>query len=247
MLKTILCQATSQTKMSSSQTGCIIKTNNEVTKQVALAIGIPGVIGLALSIVGLIAELVFVCTKKNNFLLRLFIYMTVADTITHAVYTSYLFIYFNPENGPLCAWIEVLTEYPSMVEFLFIISVNCVLLYKVYTSVRTSCYHCHGSKAIEFIFVVMHFIIPLIIVGVLKGIVGSPNPGECHIRGKDCNSTDNPELLFKIATEWIPVGIELPLSILCICTLSLWMCWLLRKHFLRAHMKTIFIEHNNFF
>ena len=57
--------------------------------------------------------------------------------------------------------------YPSMVEFLFIISVNCVLLHKVYTSVQISCYHCHGSKAIEFIFVVVHFLIPFIIVGVL--------------------------------------------------------------------------------
>ncbi len=30
--------------------------------------------------------------------------------------------------------------------------------------------------------------------------------------------------------------------ILCICTLSLWMCWLLKKHFLRARMKTILKE-----
>ena len=228
--------------MSFSQTGCKIEGSDEVTKQVAVAIGIPGVICLALSIVGLIAELVFVCKKKNNFLLRLFIYMTVAVTITHVAYTSYLLIYFDPENGPLCAWIEALTDYPTMVEILFIISINCVLLHKVYTSVRRSCYHCHGSKAIEVIFVVVHFIIPFIIVGVLKGIAGSPNPGECHIRGKDCNSTDDPELLYTIATEWIPVAIEIPLSILCICTLSVWMCWLLRKNFLRARMKTILKE-----
>ncbi len=228
--------------MSFSQTGCNIETSDEVTKQVALAIGIPGMICLALSIVGLIAELVFVCKKKNNFLLRLYIYMTVAGTITHAVYTSYWLIYFDPENGTLCAWIEALTEYPTMVEILFIISINCVLLHKVYTSVRISCYHCHGSKAIEVTFVVVHFIIPFIIVSILLGIVGSPNPGECHIRGKDCNSTEDTELLYTIATEYIPVAIEIPLSILCICTLSVWMCWLLRKNFLRARMKTILKE-----
>ena len=240
---TILCRAIHKlAKMSFSQTDCKIEASDEVTRQVALAMGVPGVICLALSIVGLIAELVFVCKKKNNFLLRLFIYMTVAVTITHVAYTSYLLIYFDPENGPLCAWIEALTDYPTMVEILFIISINCVLLHKVYTSVRRSYYHCHRSKAIEVIFVVVHFIIPLIIVGVLKGIVGSPNPSECHIRGKDCNSTDDPELLYTIATEYIPVAIEIPLSILCICTLSVWLCWLLRKHFLRARMRTILKE-----
>ncbi len=41
--------------------------------------------------------------------------------------------------------------YPSMIEFLFIISVNCILLHKIYTSVQRSCFHCHRSKAIEFI------------------------------------------------------------------------------------------------
>ncbi len=40
--------------MSSSQSDCISK---EVTRQAALAMGVPGVICLALSIVGLVAEL----------------------------------------------------------------------------------------------------------------------------------------------------------------------------------------------
>ncbi len=166
--------------------------------------------------------------------------MTVAVTITHGVYTSYLLIFFYPQNGPLCSWIEVLTTYPTMVEFLFIISINCVLLHKVYSSVRRSCFHCHGSKAIEFIFVLVHFFTPFIIVGILLKIKGDPNAGECHISG--CNHTEDSELWFKIATEWIPVAIELPLSIICICTLLVWCCWLLRKHFLRARMKTILKE-----
>ena len=204
---------------------------------------------LALSIVGLIAELVFVCKKKNNFLLRLYIYMTVAVTITNAVYTSYWLIYFDPENGPLCAWIEALTLYPTMVEFLFIISVNCVLLHKVYTSVRRSCYHCHGSKANEVLFVEIHFVTPLFVVAIMMGIAEKPrywpSSGECHFAykiGEDCDRRVTFKNLFKITTEWIPVAIEIPLSILCICTLSVWLCWLLRKHFLRARMKTILKE-----
>ncbi len=224
--------------MSSSQNDCN-ETSVDFTEQIALAIGIPGAICLALSIAGLVAELLFVCKKKNNFLLRLYIYMTLAVTITHGVHTSYLFIYNDPKNGELCSWIEALTAYPTNVEFLFIISINCVLLHKVYSSVRRSCFHCHGSKAIEFIFVVVHFITPLFIVGLLLQIKGGPNAGECHIMS---NHKEDSELWFKIATEWIPVAIELPLSILCICTLLVWCCWLLRKRFLRARMKTILKE-----
>ncbi len=96
---------------------------------------------------------------------------------------------------------------------------------------------------------IVHFIIPLIIVGVLLGIAGDPiywpSFGECHLAykvGEDCNRRYVVQSWFRIATEWILVAIEIPLSILCICTLSVWMCWLLKKHFLRAHMKTILKE-----
>ncbi len=122
----------------------MIETSTEVTKQAALAIGIPGVICLALSIAGLTTELLFVCKKKNNFLLRLYIYMTVAVLLVHIDHTLYLIIFFYPQNGWLCEIVEALAFYPFLVEFLFIISINCVLLHKVYSIVRTSHYHCHG-------------------------------------------------------------------------------------------------------
>ncbi len=227
--------------MSSFQNDRKIETNSEVTEQAALAMGVLGVICLALSIVGLIAELVFVCKKKNNFLLRLYIYLSVAVLLVHVTETLYLIIVSNPQNGRLCELIEILANYPAMVEFLFIISINCVLLYKVYTSVRRSCYHCHGSKETEVIFVAAHFFIPFIIVGVLLWAMGDPNSSECHI-SSDIYTYRNSEVVFKITTEWIPVAIEIPLSILCICTLTVWLCWLLRKHFLRARMKTILKE-----
>ncbi len=193
---------------------------------------------LALSIVGLVAELVFVCKKKNNFLLRLYIYLSVAVLLVHSANTLYLILSVYPQSGLLCEIIETVAFYASMVEFLFIISINCVLLYKVYTSVRTSCYHCHGSKATEVTFVVANFIIPLIIVGVLLRIKGYQNSGKCHINCIGKNDSD----LLKITAEYIPVGIELPLSILCICTLLIWCSWLLRKQFLKARMKTILKE-----
>ncbi len=223
--------------MSSFQNDRKIETNSEVTEQAALAMGVLGVICLALSIVGLIAELVFVCKKKNNFLLRLYIYLSVAVLLVHVTETLYLIIVSNPQNGRLC---EILANYPATVVFLFRISINCVLLYKVYTSVRRSCYHCHGSKETEFIFVAAHFFIPFIIVSVLLWAMGYPNSGECHL--SNIYTRRNSEVVFKIATEWIPVAIEIPLSILCICTLTVWLCWLLRKHFLRARMKTILKE-----
>ena len=234
--------------MPSNQNDCN-ETSLEFTRQAALSVGIPGVICLALSIVGLVAELVFVCKKKNNFLLRLFIYLSVAVTVAQVVQSLYLIIYFYPENGRLCAIIETIIYYPSMVEFFFIISVNCVLLYKVYSSVQRSCYHCHGSKSTEVLFVVVHFITPLFVVGLLMAIAGKPKywqpSNECHIAyksDKDCDRRLEFELLFKLIPEWIPVAIAIPLSILCICTLSVWCCWLLRRRLLRARMKTILKE-----
>ncbi len=188
----------------------------------------------------------FVCKKKNNFLLRLYIYLSVAVLLVHVANALYLFILVDLQNDWLCKVIETLVYYPAMVEFLFIISINCVLLHKVYTSVRRSCYHCHGSKANEVLFVIVHFLIPLIIISVLLWIARTwPTPRECHTFHKnvaDCNNGHESEVALKITTEWIPVAIEIPLSILCICTLSVWMCWLLRKHFLRARMKTILKE-----
>ncbi len=178
-------------KMSSTQSDCI-EISTTFTEQVALAIGIPGVICLALSIVGLVAELVFVCKKKNNFLLRLYIYLSVAVLLVQATDSLYLIISVYPQNGWLCKVIEDVVFYPAMVEFLFIISINCVLLHKVYTSVRRSCYHCHGSKANEVLFVIVHFLIPLIIISVLLWIARTwPTPRECHTFYKnvaDCNS-----------------------------------------------------------
>ena len=81
--------------MSSSPNDC--ETSDEVTRQVyvALAIGISGVLCLALSIVGLAAELEFVCKKKNNFLLRLYIYLSVAVLLVHVTdrYTVFVPLY----------------------------------------------------------------------------------------------------------------------------------------------------------
>ena len=235
-------------KMSSTQSDCI-EISTTFTEQVALAIGIPGVICLALSIVGLVAELLFVCKKKNNFLLRLYIYLSVAVLLVQATDSLYLIISVYPQNGWLCEIIEAFAFYPSMVEFFFIISIDCVLMHKIYTSVRTSCFHCNGFKAIEVIFVIVHFIIPLIIVGVLLAIPGDliywPYPGECHIANMndaDCNRRYKVKQWFKLTTEYIPVAIDIPLSILCICTLSIWCYWLLLKQLLRARMKTILKE-----
>ncbi len=97
----------------------MIETSTEVTKQAALANGIPGLICLTLSIAGLVAELLFVCKKKNNFLLRLYIYLSVAVLIVHIDNTLYLIIFFYPQNGWLCEIVEAVAFYPSMVEFLY--------------------------------------------------------------------------------------------------------------------------------
>ena len=63
--------------------------------------------------------------KKNNFLLRLFIYSSVADLTIHVNDTLYLITYFYPQNGPLCEFIWRLWQLPCNGRILV---VNCVLL-----------------------------------------------------------------------------------------------------------------------
>ena len=150
--------------------------------------------------------------------------------------TLYLIIPVDPQNGLLCDIIEAAEFYPSMVEFLFIISINCFLLYKVYTSVRTSCYHCHGSSLYSWQCIFSsHSLLSQFYWG-LRGnqFIAWPYHCECHIAnmsGEDCNRRYVVQSQFKIIPEYIPVAIEILLSILCIYTLSIWWYWLLRNSY----------------
>lgn len=226
------------------------QTPSNFTQSAGLAVGIPGVLCLTISLLGLVAEMLFIWKKKNNFLLRLFFYLSVAVAISQAITALYLFIYFDPKNGDLCGTIEALITYPTMVEFLFIISVNCVLLYKVYTSIRKPLFKIKDSKKAETIFVIAHFTVPLILIIILMASAGEPRfwpaSEECYFpqpyQGPDCTKRKTFQLLFKLLPEYIPVTIELILMVVCICTLLVWGCWLFNKHFLRAKMRTVIKE-----
>ncbi len=226
------------------------KTPSNFTKSAGLVAGVPGVLCLTISVVGLVTELLFICKKKNNFLLRLFFYLSVDVTISHAITAMYLFIYHDPTNGVLCATIEAIIGYPTMVEFLFIISVNCVLLHKVYSSIRKPLFKFRGSKRAEMIFVAMHFAVPLVLIISLMAIAKEPrfwpSSEECYFPhsyiGADCQKRKTFQLLFKLIPEYIPVTVELILSWLCVSTLLVWLLWLLTKHYLRAKIGTVLKE-----
>ncbi len=226
------------------------KTPISFLKRAGLATGVPGVLCLAISLLGLITELIFICKKKNNFLLRLFFYLSVDVTISHTVYSLCLILYTDPKNGNMCAFIEAVTSYPTMVEFLFIISINCILLHKVYSSVRKPLYQFKDSKRAEAVFVAVHFLMPLIIIFILMLIAKEPRfwagSEGCYFpkpyQGSDCKKRKEYQLLFNLIPEYIPVVIELVLSILCIFTLLIWGCWLFNKRFLRARMKLVLKE-----
>ena len=120
-----------------SNPSCNITTND--VKNIALTIGIPGIICLPFSVVGLVAEFIFLCRKKNNFLLRLFVYLSVAVVISIGTSSLHLVNYWDQTNKVLCTAINAIFFYSFTVEHFLIFSINIILLYKVYSSIFRPC------------------------------------------------------------------------------------------------------------
>ena len=240
--------------MESNVSDCFTNITIEKVQTTALAIGIPGIVCLLFSIVGLVAELVFLCRIKNNFLLRLFLYLSVAVSISVGMFSLHLYPYWDQINKPFCAIIDTILYYSFTVEQLLIFSINITLLYKVYSSVfrpccmqrwtdniTKSCY-----KIVEVLFVVIHFGIPVIAASIL---IGLRNPDDlynwtfCHTQSEkqslatqQCNDET---FLEKIFQQLVPVLANLILSIVCITVLLIWLIWVQSRHFLRARTRTV--------
>ena len=230
----------------------------EDIKTAALTAGIPGIVCFALSIVGLVAELIFIYRYKNSFLLRLFIYLSVAVTITVGGSALNIVMYINPNNRLICEVVYVILTYGLKVRVLLIFSINIVLIHKVFSSALRPCRSTNRwteqlTKSIrvslEVVFVLIHFGIPVITMGVLIGV--TPNSdywipwGMCHrgrVADEDCGRETQDILLeFVIERFGVPL-IDVVLSIVCILILIAWLCWLQTKHVLKAQMKTVLKE-----
>ena len=239
-----------------SDIGCNITT--EEVKTTALTIGIPGIICLPFSIVGLVAEFIFLCRKKNNFLLRLFVYLSMAVVISLGMFSLHLVSYLEQRNQVFCTVIHAILFYSFTVEHFLIFSINIIVLYKVYSSIFRPCACARPGnvlnshyKFLEVLFVLIHFGIPVITASVVIG-VQSPDDLNywtiCYVypqagrnSSMECNSSET-ILPDKILQVLIPVLIDLVLSVVCITVIVVWFLWLQRRQLLRTRMATIFKE-----
>ena len=237
----------------SSSNCAIVNITRDQVITTALTIGIPGIICLPFSIVGLVAELVFLCRVKNNFLLRLFVYLSVAVSITLGMFSLHIVSYLEQSNKVFCGVIHAILFYSFAVEHLLIFSINIILLCKVFSSVCRPCACAQTEntlnsryKFLEVLFVLVHFGIPVITASVLVGV---QNPDvlnywtTCYIYpGNQSTTVCNGKgklLPDKLLQVLIPVLVDLILSILCIGIIIIWFLWLHKRRLLRKRMRTV--------
>lgn len=105
-------------------------TKDEV-RPLNLTNGTAGLLCLVLSLAGLVGELMFLCQRKNNFLLRLFIYLSVAINIFLATFASQILLYID-ENQKyyqiVCRVLFPMERYSYLVQIVFAISISGTLL-----------------------------------------------------------------------------------------------------------------------
>ena len=227
---------------------------NNITdiKLQALITGLPGIACFILNLVGLTAELIFVCKRKNTFLLRLYLYMSFAETIFVGFLSSLTLMYFWPESKVLCSIVQISMWYISTVELSFIFSMGVILLYKLGSSCRLSQRKRvmverpsqSSQKLLEFVFVFLNFAIPA--VSALPAVVVMEEKADmCYVHIKprfDCYIKK--EFLVKsfVIFELIPVLLNFFLCLLCICVLLVWLCWLRSRHWLKSQKKIVIKE-----
>ena len=227
---------------------------NNITdiKLQALTTGLPGIACFILNLVGLTAELIFVCKRKNTFLLRLYLYLSVAVTISVGVFSSFILIYFWSESEVLCSIIQISQCYTTIVELLVIFSISIILLYKLGSSCRLSQHKTvmverpsqSSQKCFEFVLVFLNFSIPAAIILPVM-VVMEVKSRVCFLNIKASFSCYiEKELFFEaiLIFEMTAVILNVFLYLLCICVLLVWLCCLRSKHLLKARMKTVIKE-----
>ena len=244
---------------------CIDPVSRDEVKDFSLAFGVPGTACLVLSLAGLAAELVFVCRHKNNFLLRLFIYLSVAVMLSVSTYAFLILLYVEQTRGYYQAVCEVNTGvllYAVMVELFFIYSIDILLLQKVLRSVckpyskmqkfirYTNSLSQRTWRILETLFITTNFTLPLILTAVNIAIVQDPAvwiPREVcatQFLDTDCYSWKNSTYLTSqyLLRVLIPGNGALVLSLVCVLTLILWLAWLRKWRMLRGKFKVLMKE-----
>ena len=217
----------------------------------ALAFGTPAAACLILNLVGLVSALVFVCTKKNTFFLRLYIYLLIVVTMCVSADSAYFLIYAWPENDYLCKVLHTITAYCIVVEKVFVFSIDIILIYEVSSSFRLSRRRNvlsqrlsrSNQKCLEVVFLALNFGIPA--VALLTFMAVEHEPGLCFITVRhsvDCFLGEGFVRKEYLIFEVVPLLLNSLLSFVCVCILLVWLCWLRTRFLLKAQMNKVIKE-----
>ena len=240
-----------------SNATCISTITRNEAKALSLGIGVTGAVCLLLSVIGLVTELLFVCKKKNNFLLRLFVYLSISITITVGVDALQLLLYVDASATyyqTVCEILFPVLHYSITAEIFLTFSVNIVLLQKVFATTCVSCFRAkactsHASKTKRFcfetLFLSANFGGSFIVVILSHSLVGKftdswPSWDVCFLVNVFESSC---ELLQKYVVYQmevvIPASVGTVFSLFSIAVLFIWLVWLRKKQLLRAKLRTV--------
>ena len=229
---------------------CVQNITDASVQQGALTVGLTGISCFILNLVGLTAELIFVCTKKNTFLLRLFVYLSIAVTMVIGCYSSFILMYFWPGDQFLCRLEHTFYQYSIAIELSLVFSITILLLYKLSSSFQLSDrkhalierFSNSQRKCLEALFLCLNLGIPAVALSVMLAI--KQKVGICFLTVKDSMECYIEEGFFfeLLVFELLPVSVTFFLSVVCVCVLLVWLCWLRTRQLLKARMRTVMKE-----
>ena len=233
-----------------AENGGCNQSNDSDIRRGAVLIAAPALACLILNLVGLLSALIFVCTKKNTFFLRLYVYLLIVVTICVGGYSAYFLIYIWPKDETLCKILHSVVEYCITVEKMFVFSINIILIYEVSSSFRLSHHNVMAErlsrlnrKCLEVAFVALNLGVPAIAFSTFLAI--EQKPGLCFVKIKhsvECffgkRFVEEEYLTFEVA----PLLLNSCLSALCVSLLLIWLCWMRSRLLLKSRIRIVIKE-----
>ncbi len=209
--------------------------NSEEISNENLAHGVSSLVCLVLLLLPtLILEIYYLCRYKSTFYLRLFLYLTISCMLLTCSFVLHLVLCFYPVPA-YCYFIDGATSYALLTELMLILSINIILLYtlgkyarqkKMVSTTRFS----HRKRIIcEFVFLICQFAIPLMISTIQLVTTVENDTQQCRsLTAWRCQLNNTDLVIETIILIYIPVGLDMLLSIAVLLCLVIWLMYSLK-------------------
>ena len=234
--------------MASQDDSCRLNSTEADIRDNAFTSAVSGVVCLLFSLVGLAVEIIFIAYKKNTFLLRLIVYLSLSGVAVVGSQAFHILIYLSPKNEPTCQILDTVGRYFIAVELSLTLSIVLVLLYKICSSFRFN--QCSTilkvnelkrKGCLEALLFVLNLGIPA--VAFLIYFVALQNSGTCFYTIKHTSDCYGKGVGYWVFDLVLPlVLMDGFVVVLCVCVFLAWLCWLRSRLFLKTRMKIVMKE-----